>query len=217
MKTSLLFVTAPDANFKTINRFLVYARDWENGGTNPGDSFHVILSKNDPEADKFRDTISNQLSQTKPGDVAAEGFHNEWAGASVKDIEKYVLDAGDTGNDGSSISLFLILDEEGIQDSTCIIAEEHTEWDYDKMQRIAKDKMEAKHDFNKVRVPWHETQTMWCNLDIGNMDWEDFVDEDKGPDEEGWWTFAGEWVVLDEEHAERRGKELRRLQDEEKI
>lgn len=219
MSTGLLVVTAPNADFKVVNRLLLYLRDWGFGEPDTWDQFHLVASKTDPEFDKFKDVERNRLSATKPGDLTAENFNNEWAGASVQEIERYVLEADSTGIDGNEISLFLILDEQGVRDHTCIIAEAYDEWDdeADPPKKIPKEDREAKYDFNKYRAPWDETQIVYVNLNIANQGFEDFADEDEGADEEGWWTFQGHGSLLDEEQVQHRERELKKFEEEGKI
>lgn len=219
MSTGLLFVTAPNADFKAINRFLLHIRDWEYGDASSWDSFHLLISKSDPDFEMFKDSRRHQLPSTTPGDIPAESFTNEWAGASIQDIESYVLSADNTGVDGNGISLFLILDDQGIRDKTCIVAEAYTEWDDDANppRRIPKEDREQQYDFNKFRAPWSETHSVWANLNIANMDFGDFADEDEGADDEGWWTFQGVGEDLSEENRQKKEEALRRFEEEGKI
>ncbi|KAK4495045.1 hypothetical protein PRZ48_013372 [Zasmidium cellare] len=219
MSTGLLIVTAPNASFKATNRFLLYARDWEYGDSPTWDNFHLVTSRtNDP---RFADSRRNELPATKPGALTAENFTNEWAGASVQDVEKWVLSYDDTGIDGNDISLLLILDAQGLQDRTCIVAERHVEWDYDAdpPAPIPKADREKQHEFNKYRAPWDETYIVFANLNIGNMDFEDYADDEgeegeEGPDAEGWWRFKGLGSDLSEEQIQKREEVVRRFEEE---
>ncbi|KAF2170404.1 hypothetical protein M409DRAFT_51449 [Zasmidium cellare ATCC 36951] len=223
MSTGLLFVTAPEADFKAINHFLIYARDWEFGDEDTWDNFHLVTSRKDPDLSKFSDSRRNELPATKPGDVTAE-TSNEWSGASIQDIERYVLDHEPTGIDGNEISLFLILDCQSLRDRTCIIAERYTEWndDADPPEKFPKEDREKQYEFNKYRAPWDETYICFANLNIGNMDFEDFADDDEGEEDvgadgEGWWTFRGMGSDLTEEQVGRREGVVRRFEGEGKI
>lgn len=219
MSTGLIFITAPSADVKTINRFLLHIRDWKYGDAPSWDNFHLVASRSDPDFDKFKDSRRHELSPTKPGDVTAETFINEWADASIQDIESYVLTADNTSIDGNGISLFLVLDEQSIRNQTCIIAEAYAEWDDDANPptRVPKEHREQQHEFNKFRAPWNETHSVWANLNIGNMDFADFADEDERVDEEGWWTFHGVGEDLSEDNRQNREEMLRKFEEEGKV
>lgn len=45
--------------------------------------------------------------------------------------------------------------------------------------------------FLMARLPWIEAWSMFTNLDIANMDFQDWVDEAKGKDENGEYTWVG--------------------------
>nr|OQO27152.1 hypothetical protein B0A51_05147 [Rachicladosporium sp. CCFEE 5018]OQO28594.1 hypothetical protein B0A51_05413 [Rachicladosporium sp. CCFEE 5018] len=60
-------------------------------------------------------------------------------------------------------TLFLVIDDEGLEADEVVL----------------------------LRVPIEEAHTMFVNLDVANMDFEDFADGDEGADEDGWWVYAG--------------------------
>lgn len=119
----------------------------------------------------------------------------------------------DTEKDGST-SLFLLLDDEGVENQTILI-----------FNRAGNDPEEDKFgyvdEFNKVRVPWECAYSMWCNLDIANMGFDEFCNEEdmldstKDGTPRRWWTYKN---FMGEGHyepfkarAENAIKELRTL------
>ncbi|KAF2166665.1 hypothetical protein M409DRAFT_54987 [Zasmidium cellare ATCC 36951] len=186
MATGLLFVTAPNADFKVINPFLIYARDWEFGEEDTWDNFHLVTSRNASYFNQFKDSPRNDLATTKPGDVTVENFSNQWAGTSVRDIEQHILSIDDSESDGIDISVFLVIDEQSLQDRTCIMAERYT-WndDVDPWEQRLKGAQKKHYDFNKYRAPWDETYIVFVNLSLGNLRFDEYANEDEGTDEEG--------------------------------
>ena len=72
--------------------------------------------------------------------------------------------------------------------------------------------------FSKVRVPWEEVTSMFVNLDIANMDFEDFCNEEHGDDEDNWFSWNssefGAALGLDEDELAKRGEAIKKLEDE---
>jgi hypothetical protein len=64
-------------------------------------------------------------------------------------------------------------------------------------------------------VPWDDAYLIWCNLEIVNTSFEDFVEEDEG-DEQDWFTYQSIYED-DKEHQkslerkEEKVREWRRL------
>lgn len=163
-----LFVTA-SADQKLINRLLLHLRDWEYGEEPTWDSFRLIKSKNIPETEEACVTTTPPIS-------ASDLSNNVWTGRSIPDIESFMLDERKK-QVGLNTSTFVVLDDQGVKDGTIILFDSLDSGD---------EEMEVK--FKKVRVPWEKAYIMWCNLDIANMDFEDFVD-DEDCDESGWRTY----------------------------
>ena len=148
--SGLLFVTAPAAGYKFINRLLLHLHDWEHGS---GDRFHLVTTK-DVSALK----ISSLEGRTEPTEApVSSDFLNQWKDASLREIETFVVELHKAMGEIPAklqTSIFVIVDEKGMQDKTCIVAE-----------RVYDDDEERRLDvFNKTRLPWDQTYVMWCNL-----------------------------------------------------
>jgi hypothetical protein len=177
-----LFVTAPTADFKVINRLLVYLRDWEDGS---GDTFHL----------QTRDRTGDEVSIAVPGTSTAATFHNAWAGASIEDVEAFAAH--------TDVSFFVVLDEQGVTDHTVLCmdkpgsdndetdsqdGEDEEQQERRPVIRDMKPNGEALLRFNKVRMPWHGAYLFCANIGEANMGFEEFCDEDIGPDERLYWS-----------------------------
>lgn len=174
--SGLLFVTAPAADNKSINRLLLHLRDWEYGS---GYRFYLVTTKDVSALRAFSE--ENKTEPTEP--PVASDISNQWKGASLQEIEVSVLEL-DNANDEHPVnlrgSIFVMVDEEGMQKKTCVVAERA--YDHDAEQQL--------DAFNKVRLPWTQTYGMWCNLDIANMSFEDWCHEERDHDKDRWWEYS---------------------------
>lgn len=192
-----LFVTASEAEHKAINRLLLYLRDWEDEN---GDDFKLVTSKTTERMIQDPSELGNDKSKVVPIAAATSApvdpdLINEWAGASITDVEKFCNKTQDAG-------LWVILDAEGLRDQTCILAEYVTE---------EKDEgdMTVTEEFNKARVPWHQVRLICCNLEIANVGWDEYMEEDSEDPEGKWWTLSDEDT---DDHQAVRDKEIEKLQ-----
>lgn len=231
MSTGLLFVTAPSADFKLINRILLYLHDWE---YESGDRFHLVTSRS---ASFLQGKFAAHLSARRYEDggqwqdlvatsaPVAEDLVNEWSGASVADVEAFCLELDRKQESAGSHNKkwahrFVVLDEEGLQAAgggkdgdgedeggqrTCVLAEREIDWDAEPLTYPER--------FNKVRLPWYQTYLTWCNLDISNVGWDELMAEEGQRD--GWWVFdvrdSGEYIS---EKKKIRDGEIEQLVDE---
>lgn len=168
----LLFITAQSADFKIINRFLLALREYSGDEGEPMDWFRVIRSRDPGELSNEEDGI------TKPGDFTAKEDvgENVWLGASILEVEEFVQDIADSTDsdlqaEGRAArgepALFILLDDEGVANKSCVVAERCSDHDEDW----------EPFGWMKVRVPWTDVQAVWVNLEVGNMGFvEDFCD-----------------------------------------
>lgn len=118
---------------------------------------------------------------------------NEWAGASVADVE-FCHDIGGAGP-------WVIPDAEGLRDQTCVLAK--------RVNEDGDDDVTITGEFNKARVPWHQACVICCNLHLTNMGWGEFMEECEEDPEGRWWTLTFEEA---DGHKEARDKEVEELQ-----
>ncbi|EME39062.1 hypothetical protein DOTSEDRAFT_29241 [Dothistroma septosporum NZE10] len=198
MSTGTIFITASDADFKVANRFLLYIRDWEHDS---GDSFHIKLNKTHEGFD-----VNGDNTVTEAGSLNAENFTNDWRGASLSDVEAWMLEATKRDPTGDP-SLWIAFNDKGLEQKTCILAQRRMrEDDYDLDPAPT-------FDFNKMRIAWEELYEPWCNLEIANMDFQDYAGE--SPDEEGWWEYDSSITDdLSEEKRKLRDDALKKLEEE---
>lgn len=221
MSTGLLFVIAPEADHKVINHLLLRLRDWE---YESNDRFKLITSKSidaltpaagegneeeEKEEKEKEDTIAATSAPVDPDLV------NEWSGASLEEVEAFCLELDKAPEDGAikkalDTHLFVVLDTDGIGGETCILGERVIAWEDEPIS--------YPEEFNKARLPWDETYLTWCNLDISNMGWDEFMEEDSQEvPEDRWWTYSMEPIGMADSAREQRDGEINRLKEEGKI
>lgn len=165
-----LFIITSSAEHKIVNRLLLHLRDWEYGEDPSWDTFHLITTNSLPAADS---------ECTKPPITESDLSNNIWANKSISDVESFIISERNKEAKETDLNLdtFVILDEQGVKDGTIILLDSPYNDDEDKKDE----------KFNKVRLPWEKAYIMWCNLDIANMDFDDFVEEDN---EGEWFTYS---------------------------
>jgi hypothetical protein len=111
---------------------------------------------------------------------------NEWVGGSFDDIFEFIMANEDKIQKYRYVQpyLWLILDEKGLETSTCILASEKIHWDSHSDNSDAMNDMGA-NTFRAVRLPYRHIWEMGLNLETGNMNFMDYIDEDAGKQADG--------------------------------
>lgn len=201
MSAGLLFVTATEADYKTINLLLLHLRAWEH---DLDDQYRLVTTKNayDLEISPaiFPDGSKNMGETSPPLDSSLE---NAWAGNTIDDVEGFCLDLcrANVENDSkmkldNDGNMFIILDSQALGKREVVLALQANIWEGDD-----DDEYVALDKFMKMRVPWEALWDVWINLDLVNMNWEEFTEDaytedgderEIGPDsspEDCWYTY----------------------------
>ncbi|KAE8153430.1 hypothetical protein BDV25DRAFT_27931 [Aspergillus avenaceus] len=191
-----IFITAPNATPKQINKALIELDDYEYGASSSWVVVHTSEPPITPTASIPPLAIPELTSTT-----------NFFAGKAPQDVHAYVQDPA-TRSLFSDRDLttyhWVAIDEKGLGEETCLLAqyEEGREPDADGEVR----------EFKMCRIPWASAWSMFCNLDLANMDFEEWVEEDVGPVEEdfGAWKWVGPFSggSVDEEAVSKRKDRL---------
>jgi len=172
----LLYIISPSADHKTANDLLLHLRDWEYEG---GDHFKLITTSNPYGFESCR-----SLQPTSP--PLRDLTTSFWANYSLQDVEAFhlTLDVSD---------LYIALDDEGVETKTCILGHRATFRDPKTHAWV------RTQQFQKIRVPWDELNMTWCDLEVDNMEFEDFVEGRDNPggirgggDDGRWFEYAND-------------------------
>ena len=194
--TGLLFITAEHADHKAINRMLLYLRNWEYGEPDYWDDLYLMTSRDAKSIPpKPEDRIC--IGGTSPLVASSITNDNAWKGANIKDIEAFMLSISDPdANLGYESTLWFCVDDKGLADGTCIVAERHCDFEAESIKFSDK--------WNKVRLLWGEVGLMQANLEVENMDFVEYC-EGNGPDAESWWVKSDELgEVISTENVRKR-------------
>ncbi|KAJ6603234.1 hypothetical protein DFH09DRAFT_1124027 [Mycena vulgaris] len=193
MSNWAVFITAERFSPKALNRALLLIQDFEYSAY-PADSRWMVLTSTDltPAASPFAATAL-------PFEIPANG--NAFAGMSLTEINTFVranqdalqaveLSAGD----------WLVIDQKGLETSTALVCEQY----YNSGEEEHGGGEEGLTDeFRACRIPYEQAWIMITNLDIANMDFEDFVDEEAGKQEDGSWK----WMSFTPDEGRDEGEE----------
>lgn len=181
----IIIVNADSANFKVINRLLLAVRV---GDPEDEHSFKVMRSTDDLSVD-LKDVTEPPLRSFE---------NNSFESLTIRQIESTMikLDPERKGN----TSLFLLLDEQGVRDQTVIVA-----------KRIFGDGGYT-DEYDKARVPWKSVYLMWCNLEVANMGFDDFVDDYEPDGSKGRWFAFRATADDDKDDVEEMEEEIKKLE-----
>ncbi|KAK6064528.1 hypothetical protein SCUP515_11716 [Seiridium cupressi] len=119
--------------------------------------------------------------------LVIESLENQWEGLCLEEVEKLML-----------------LKMMGKEAQTLIVGHRAINPDRDTLWLP---------EYNKVRVPWQEVHGMWVNLDVANMDFEAFCNDEIGAGENRWWAYR---PIVGEDHyvefAEKRDSAIKELE-----
>ncbi|KAF2152884.1 hypothetical protein K461DRAFT_293200 [Myriangium duriaei CBS 260.36] len=163
MSDPLLVVTATagvDAKFLT--RLAIELRDYEfceYTETND-DRYVVALSPSD----------AKKSIRLQPPILDWKDQDNHFAGKTLQEIETFATEYQNEEDTEVDYYNFFVIDDRAVQDGTCVLLsrrmDEEGQW----------------REFQKMRLPRGSADTTWANLNIANMDFEDFCAEpEDGP------------------------------------
>ena len=109
--TGLLFVTAPEADHKAINRILLYLRDWE---YEAGDCFKFVTSKNFRDLELPPGSEKGVIDATSPPVDNTLITNNEWKNASLAYVEEYCIDLDKKNLGAVNTHLYAVVDSNGL-------------------------------------------------------------------------------------------------------
>ncbi|KAJ6545401.1 hypothetical protein B0H19DRAFT_1167582 [Mycena capillaripes] len=178
MRHWAVFITAARAPPKVLNRAFLLIHDFQYGEYPATYGWTLLTSK--------------ELPTTPPPATAvplpdAASTSNEFASMSLEEINTFVREHEVLlTNVGISNSNWLVIDQTGLETSTCIVCEQV----YNSGEENEGEGQEGyTSEFCACRMPYEEAWGMIVNLDIANMGFEDFVNEEDGVQADGTWKW----------------------------
>ncbi|KAJ7653908.1 hypothetical protein DFH06DRAFT_1299055 [Mycena polygramma] len=172
-----VFVTAVDPPQKELNRAFLLIQDFEYSDY-PGDSRWTLLTSEDLPS------MAPKATPLPLPEIPSNGF----ASMPLAEINSFIrANEGVLTDIDVSSSDWLIIDQKGLETSTCLVCEqiyssgEEAE-DFEEGEGLTK-------EFRACRIPYEEAWSMMANLEIANMGFTDFVDTDAGVQEDGTWKW----------------------------
>ncbi|KAJ7123549.1 hypothetical protein C8R44DRAFT_620878 [Mycena epipterygia] len=197
-----VFVTAPRSPPKALNRAFLLIQDFKYSVYPDDNPWTLLTSKELPVTPP----------KATPLPLADISGANGFVAMSFAEINAFVR-THETGLKDADISSldWLIIDQVGLETSTCLVCEQYYNYGEEGGDEGMTD------EFRACRIPYEEAWIMITNLDVGNMGFEDFVDEDAGKQENGSWKWR---AFTPDTHAKeksevdiKRDEALRELRD----
>lgn len=188
-----VFLTAEKVDLKVLNKYIVYIQNYEYTDNPLEDSSYVLLDST---------TLPKEIhsASTPPLSVPCP---NDFTNATINEINAFVRSHEPAFKEcGLGTTLWLVIDQEGLDNLTCILVEQdHGEDEEGKFKML--------DTYKAVRIPCQMVWGTLCNLQLANMGFEDFADEDKGEGEDGLYRYTGVASYVGDEVIKKRNDVLK--------
>ncbi|KAJ7163525.1 hypothetical protein C8R43DRAFT_989894 [Mycena crocata] len=189
-----VFITAPRPSSKALNRAFLLIQDFE-FTEYPDESSWILLASKELPTDP---PASTRLPLP---DLSG----NDFAGMSLANINNFVRSHEERLKELElSSTNWVIIDRKGLETSTCIVCDRF----YNSGEEGGEEGVTD--EFRACRLPYEVAWSMISNLDIANMGFEEFVDEEAGEQEDGTWKWASFTADTEEPSGEKSAVELKR-------
>jgi hypothetical protein len=112
-----------------------------------------------------------------------------FAGFTMDDVYKFIRTNETRLKElNSNVLNWVIIDQHSLESSSCILAQ----------REFDGEEMKYEDRFRAVRLPLTRAWSMYANMDIANMGFEDWIDEDVGLQEDGTYKWIGPWPGTNE-------------------
>ncbi|KAK1145739.1 hypothetical protein N8T08_003977 [Aspergillus melleus] len=205
------FITAPTVSVRQIHKALLSLEDYEYGCHHSWTLFH---SPSHLDEDDTHDLTEHSIPPLDlDGAETLDASNNAFAGKTPDEIYAFIQASEEKMSDNDlTTGNWLIVDERGFRTETCLVCslndldeEDEEEDEYEERDRSR---------FLMARLPWVESWSMFTNLDLANMGFEEWVDEEKGKDADGEYTWVGPFSEVDQEVVKKREAALEEARKE---
>ncbi|PLB43218.1 hypothetical protein P170DRAFT_468889 [Aspergillus steynii IBT 23096] len=211
-----IIITAPAVSVKKVHKALISLEDYEYGVDHSWTIFHNTTHLDDETDLKTPNTPPLDLS----GAQTLDSTNNAFAGKTPSEVFEFVQEnEKKLGGKGLTTMNLLIIDDRGFREESCLVCsinDEDDDEDEEEEEEEEEDDEGDRSPFVMARLPWVEAWIMFTNLDIGNMGFDEYVDEEKGKDENGEYTWKGSFSEgsEDEEATKKREEALKKAREE---
>ncbi|KAK3642660.1 hypothetical protein LTR56_010708 [Elasticomyces elasticus] len=189
-----LFITAADVDDKKVNLILLSLRDWYDSDEDDWDGFYLVKSRVDLHVEMPMDAEYIPMPTSPP---VPPMIYDGWTGASIAEVERFVTDqALNHRVHGINNTMYLLVDEQGMMDRTCVLGEQTHDWTDD-----------GAIDYNKVRLPWVDAYMIFATLEFANESFAECCNMDVERDSEGWWKYESSMDGPDPDDEKEKLKE----------
>ena len=146
------------------------------------------------------------------GDDTLSKANNVFTGWTPDEIEEFIVERESILKQLYMVYRnWIIIDEKGFETGTCLVCEKYEPDDYEDEDGEDEDEIPL---YRMVRIRWVNAWSMHANLDIANMDFEEWMDEEAGIQEDGTYKQAG-WIEgSDNIRPEKREEALKKAREE---
>ena len=164
---------------QALNRAWILLQDYEFTETPDDGSWILLTSTKLPDvAPKATRLLSDEPIQD-----------TSLANSTLSEISKFIeTNEAELGKMEITSDNWIVIDQEGLDSSTCILVN----------RQFDEETNEIGQEFKALRLPLTEAWPMFANLDIANMDFEDWIDEDTGVQEDGLYKWVGPFPTENE-------------------
>ncbi|KAH8430504.1 uncharacterized protein LDX57_008166 [Aspergillus melleus] len=189
------FITAPAVSVKQIHKALLSLEDYEYGCDHSWTLFHNLSHLDDDDAHDLTEPSIPPLDLD--GADTLDASNNAFAGKTPDEIYAFIQANEEKMSDKDlTTGNWLIIDERGFRTETCLVCS---------LNELDEDEERDRSPFLMARLPWVESWGMFTNLDLANMGFDEWVDEEKGRDADGEYTWVGPFSEeVDQEVVKKR-------------
>ncbi|KAI9044301.1 uncharacterized protein KD926_001532 [Aspergillus affinis] len=181
------FITAPAVSVKQVHKALLSLEDYEYGCDHSWTLLHNPSHLDDEDYDLSE---PNTPPLDLDGAETLDASNNAFAGKTSDEIYAFIRANEEKLSDNVlTTDNWLIIDERGFRTETCLVCSFNDLDDEDGEEE--EDDERNRSPFLMARLPWVESWGMFTNLDLANMGFDEWVDEEKGKDADGEYTWVG--------------------------
>ncbi|KAA8647652.1 hypothetical protein EYZ11_004809 [Aspergillus tanneri] len=182
-----IILSAENASVKKVNKAILLMEDYEYGCD------HSWALLRDASLPKNPTIVPASIPPLDVNEDTFTSANNSFCGKTADQIHDFIQEnESKLSKMDLTVSHWVIIDEKGLEAETCLVCE-NTEDDED-----------VEEPYRMARLPWSQAWAMFSNLDIANMDFDEWVDEEAMRDEDGAWKWVGPFSESEDGEIEKK-------------